>query len=168
MLMLFTWASLMFVAPPPAQTTAVIHGPTQVQHQDSSGRKKPEFSPNGPSPQERPPFRQNAPPSIFLNAQEDQRPFAGIVDSLLKANPLLRTSFLKGLLIPSGSLPVCPPATKLDSVSLRLTRDNRISSFERMGLIARRYEITNPNPHAYSTHQIDVIGTVLWLNQVLK
>jgi hypothetical protein len=37
-----------------------------------------------------------------------------------------------------------------------------------MGLIAKGYETRNPNPKTYSSHQLDLIGTILWLTEVVK
>jgi hypothetical protein len=140
----------------------------QAQQRDTTGRKKTDISPKGVSPQERTPFGQNTSLNIVLSTQANQQQFARIVDSVLRINPILRAPLLKELLIPSGPLANYPPASGLDAFNQQLLRDSKFSSFERMGLIAKRYAITNPNPNAFSTHQIDIIGTILWLYEVLK
>ena len=165
MLILFIWASLNFVAPSIMPSTTSWGDSIQARQQDTVNSKKPDIFRQREVPQDRPLFWKD---NYLFGPQTDQQSLRPLLDSLLRINPTLKTPLLKELLIPSGPLARYPPASALDLFNQELARDGRVSTFERMGLIARRYAVTNPNALSYSTHQIDIIGTILWLSEVLK
>ncbi len=168
MLILVAWASFTIVAPTEGRPTSWRTDSIQAQQQDTLGRKKPGLPSKEITPREQSQFRQTVLFGMPPDQQTNRRQFGRIVDSLFRSDPLLKAPLLKELLIPSV-LPVGPPkVSELDSLNQQLARNGRFSAFERMGLIARHYSNVNPNAKSYSTHQIDIIGTFLWLSEILK
>ncbi len=168
MLILVAWASFTIVAPTEGRPTSWRTDSIQAQQQDTVGRKKPGLPTKEPSLREQSQFRQLGPFGTPSNLETDRRQFGRMVDSLFRSDPLLKAPLLRELLIPSVLPAHDPKISELDSLHQQLIRASHFSTFERMGLIARHYSLVNPNSKSFSTHQIDIIGTIIWLNEVLK
>ena len=168
MLKSIAWAMLTVLSPAIARPATCIHDSIQVQQQDTVSRKKPGIHAKETSPQEQSPFLRITPFGTPSGPEANRRPLGGMVDSLLRYNPQLKAPLLKELLIPSALQMRSARISELDSLNQQLMREGKFSALERMGLIARHYSVVNPNAKSFSTHQIDIIGTVIWLGEVLK
>ncbi len=98
----------------------------------------------------------------------DPQHLADIVDSVLRRHPELRQELLKEFRIPSRTdLPVAPQS-RLEAFNRNLREESEFTPFERMSLIAKRYAVNHPNDTSLKSHQLDIIGTILWLSEILQ
>jgi hypothetical protein len=165
MLLLLTWASLAFSNPPFVPPSFPASDTIKRQDQDSLNRNGADPSRIQPSVQERPSIRKNTSP---LGPWTEQPFLGGAIDTLLKKNPILRRQLLRDLLIPSDPFTNHPAATALDLFNQRLEKDSKFTPFERMSLIAKRYATYHPDDKSLKSHQVDILGTIRWLESVLK
>jgi hypothetical protein len=168
MLILLSWASLTFVAPPIVQSAPVDCDSIRSEKQDTASRKDSNLVRTRTSLQEKPNFRTSAPLNTLFGPEIDQQQLAGTVDSLLKKNPMLKGPFLKELLIPSGLPANYPSSTGLELFNQQLEKDSKFTPFERMSLVAKRNAVYDPSDKSLKSQQLDIIGTTLWLQEVLK
>lgn len=168
MLIFFALASLTVIGAPVAQSTPVDCDTLKSEKQDTVRRKDSDLVRTRTSLQEKPNFRNGAPLSALLGLEVDQRQLAGAIDSVLRKNPILRNPLLKELLIPSGSLVNHPPISGIDFFNRQLEQDSKFTVFERMSMIAKRYAVYHPPDKSLKSYQLDVLGTVIWLGEVLK
>ena len=164
MLKFIAWLTMSVFSPATAPAASNTHEPIQIQQQDTVSRKRPTLPGKEGSTGERSTLRQLTP----FSAEEDRQQIGVMLDSLLRHNPGLKSPFLKDLLIPPALQMRPARISELDSLNQQLLRASKFSVLERMGLIARHYANVNPNAKSYSTHQIDIIGTIFWLGEILK
>jgi hypothetical protein len=168
MLILLTWASLTFVAPPIVQFAPADCDSIRSEKQDTLSRKDSDLVRTRTSLQEKPNFRTSTPLNILFGPGIDQQQLEGTVDSLLKKNPMLKGPFLKELLIPSGPPASYPSSSGLELFNQQLEKDSKFTPFERMSLMAKRNAIYAPSDKSLKSQQLDIIGTMVWLQEVLK
>ncbi len=168
MLILIAWATFVVHSHAVAGNAISPGISVQVQQQDTAGSKRTTLPAKDLTPRQHPPFRQTSPYGDAFGPETQERQFGRLVDSLFRSDPQLKAPLLRELLIPSVLPAHDPKISELDSLHQQLIRASHFSTFERMGLIARHYSLVNPNPKSFSTHQIDIIGTIIWLNEVLK
>ena len=90
------------------------------------------------------------------------------LNKLLTTRPLLRDAILKEMLLPTPSLTNSEPLSPIESFNFQLQNASELTPFERMSLIAKRYALYNPDDKSLRAYQLDIIGTILWLQEVLK
>jgi len=104
----------------------------------------------------------------FSGPTENQRYLPGALDSLFKVNPQLRSPLLKELIIPSKRLGEYGAPSALDLLNAELEQCGKLTPFERMSLITKRYATLNANDNSLKSYQLDIIDTFLWLQSVFK
>ena len=168
MLILLTWASLTFVAPPIVQSAPVDCDSIRSEKQDTASREDSNLVRIRTSLREKPNHRTSAPLNVLFGQKIDEHQLSDVLDSLLKENPALKGPLLKELLVPSGPPAYYLSASGLERFNPQLQKDSKFTPFERMSLIAKRYAICYPSDKSSKSQQLDIIATVLWLQQVLK
>jgi hypothetical protein len=107
-------------------------------------------------------------PSLFDIGQSPYRLSSSALDSLLRSEPFLRGPLLEDLLIPgNGSLDDASHITSR-TFNEQLIKDSRFTPFERMSLIAKRQAELYRNDNSIRWYQLNIIGTILWLEGVFK
>ena len=167
MLLLFTCATLTLVDPAVCATSPACDT-VKSQDQDTLARKSPELSRQNSVFREHPAFTTGTELDRLFGRQTDQAQFAAIVDSLLKDHPDLRGPLLRQLLIPPAVHSQVTDQSRLDKFNQQLFDDSKVTPFERMSLIARRYATYHTTATSLRDYQIDVVGTIIWLSEVLK
>jgi len=168
MLILFTCASLTLAASVQAHVLPIVCDTIKSQDQNTVGRRDTNLILRNTLLQERPDLRSHAPLNILFGQQIDQRHFAGAVDSLLRAHPEVRGPLLRELLIPSAPLVSLSTKSAIKSFNEQLFNDSRLSPFERMSLIAKRYQLYHANDNTLKSQQLDIVGTIKWLLEIFK
>jgi hypothetical protein len=105
---------------------------------------------------------------LFGSARTIQGMSSSALDSLLRSQPSLRAPLLKELLIPEGQPLEDPSQVALRKFNEQLIKDSKLTPFERMSLIARRQADLYRYDNSIRWYQLDIIGTVRWLEEVLK
>ncbi len=90
------------------------------------------------------------------------------LDSLLRTHPALRGPLLEELLIPKGQPLEDPMQVALRTFNEQLVKDSRFTPFERMSLIAKRQADLYRWDNSIRWYQLDILGTIRWLQETLK
>lgn len=167
MLIVLTWASLTFVNTSPAGVVLSASDTTRPQTRDTVESTASSALRTTVLLQERPYLRTNALINRLLESRNDQALRAAL-DSLLATNPAYRALLLKELLVPTG--PGAPPMliSPTETFDRQMAKYCKFTVFERMGLIAKRYNLYYPPGKTLKDYQIDILGTIRWLNEVLQ
>ncbi len=90
------------------------------------------------------------------------------LDSLLRSQPSLRGPLLEELLIPKDQPLEDPDQIALRKFNEQLVKDSRLTPFERMSLINKRQAELFRFDNSIRWYQLDIIGTIRWLQEVFK
>ncbi len=168
MLNLSTCVSLLFLIPSVPQSGTCACDTARTSQQDTiknTGVTFPrgnrlfgeESHRRGTSPR----FRLFGPPAHDI-------PLVEPIDSLLRTKPVLKRGFLRQLIVPSMPMVRYEFAPPVQPINALLLQEGLIAPFERMGLIAKHFLIYRSPMHAWNKDQLDLMATLLWLQEVLK
>lgn len=168
MLVLVTCVSLAIGAVPATPSFPANPDTIKTRDQDTLGRPYPNAGRGDTASEEHWRTILRSRPGRVLGKPEKRGELATTVDLLLKERPDFRTPLLRELLIPSTPLPNDEVHAQQVTIDPRALQDTAITTFERMGLIAKRYAVVHPTDNSLKAFQIDLIGTYFWLREVLK
>ena len=90
------------------------------------------------------------------------------LDSLLQSHPELRGPLLEELMFPKGQPLENPDQVALRKFNEQLVKDSKLTPFERMSLINKRQADLFRFDNSSRWYQLDIIGTIRWLEEALK
>jgi hypothetical protein len=163
MILFLTWASLSVNSPQLPSARAVspelYH---TLQQQDSSVKRIPQNLGIEPS------FRTNPLLRSLLNGQIDQSRLPAAIDSLLQVHPEWKGALLRELLVPNDPRALIVRPSPIARFQEDLNQHIKFTPFEIMSQIAKRYALYNSTDNSIKAYQIDIIGTIIWLHDILK
>lgn len=158
------WASLTIVEPVIAHSTLYALDSLKSQGRETVTAKDTDLT----QIQNEIPNVRKLKAASLLGGRTHQSQFAAELDSLFEKNPVLRGPFLKELLLPPDPIAGYRPHSVLKLFSEATAEDSTLTPFERMSLIARRYALSHDSDRSLKSCQVDIIGTIIWLRDVLK
>ncbi len=106
--------------------------------------------------------------ALFGTGQPLQQLSSSALDSLFQSRPSLREPLLEELIMPKGQPLEDPTQVALRKFNEQLVKDSKFTPFERMSLIAKRQADLYRWDNSIRWYQLDILGTIRWLQEALK